>query len=322
MIVMTWYELTIETDHQSENIISEVLWSLESAGVSIKDEQDYINWTDDGFGSVKNDQPAADAYENNPTVLGYFSDEKNIDEIIQKIKDYQTNYNQDLAQDQQLVIHDIRYNELEDTDWETAWQAYYEPIHISRFLEIVPIWEKDDTNTNDVKKTIFLDPGMAFGTGSHETTKLALQLLEIGMTGGEDIIDVGTGSGILAIAAKKLGAANVQAYDYDESILDITRNNFALNDLENDIPVSQNNILNDIHTQVDLISANILFEILEPLVPQAYANLKDNGVFILSGIFHDKKDDMVALLDANDFEVELVTNMGEWFGILARKGKE
>lgn len=319
---MTWYELTVETDHKGENLISEVLWSFDSAGVSIKDEQDYIDWTDDGFGSVKNDQPAAGSYEQNPVVLGYFSGDTDIEKIVTAIRDYQTNYNEGLEVDQQLVIHGISYAPLENTEWETAWQAYYEPIHISRFMAIVPIWEKESYELDENKVTIFLDPGMAFGTGSHETTKLALQLLEISMVGGEDVIDVGTGSGVLAIAAKNLGANQVVAYDYDESILDITRNNFALNDLQDVIPVSQNNILNDIHSQVDLISANILFEILEPLIPQAYENLKDKGKLVLSGIFQDKKDEMVALLDAHDFEVEIVANMGEWYGILAHKGKE
>lgn len=319
---MTWYELTIETDNKSENLLTEILWGLDSAGVSIKDEQDYIDWSDDGFGSVKNDQPAPGTYEVNPVVLGYFSDDKNIEDIISEIKTYQTNYNKELAAGQEIVIHDIRYSPLEDKDWETAWQAYYEPIHVSRFMDIVPIWEKDDQVADPKKTTLFLDPGMAFGTGSHETTKLALRLLEIAMAGGEDVIDVGTGSGVLAIAAKKLGANDVAAYDYDGSILDITRNNFALNDVEDVISVAQNNILNDIDTQVDIITANILFEILEPLIPQAYTNLKANGQLVLSGIFHDKKDDMLALLDANDFTVEIVMNMGEWYGILAHKGKE
>ncbi|MGH2106963.1 50S ribosomal protein L11 methyltransferase [Aerococcus urinaeequi] len=319
---MTWYELTIETDNKSENLLTEILWGLDSAGVSIKDEQDYIDWSDDGFGSVKNDQPAPGTYEVNPVVLGYFSDDKNIEDIISEIKTYQANYNKELAAGQEIVIHDIRYSPLEDKDWETAWQAYYEPIHVSRFMDIVPIWEKDDQVADPKKTTLFLDPGMAFGTGSHETTKLALRLLEIAMAGGEDVIDVGTGSGVLAIAAKKLGANDVAAYDYDGSILDITRNNFALNDVEDVISVAQNNILNDIDNQVDIITANILFEILEPLIPQAYTNLKANGQLVLSGIFHDKKDDMLALLSANGFTVEIVMNMGEWYGILAHKGKD
>lgn len=319
---MTWYEVTIETDNKSENLLTEILWGLDSAGVSIKDEQDYIDWSDDGFGSVKNDQPAPGTYEVNPVVLGYFSDDKNIEDIISEIKTYQANYNKELAADQQIVIHDIRYSPLEDKDWETAWQAYYEPIHVSRFMDIVPIWEKDDQVADPKKTTLFLDPGMAFGTGSHETTKLALRLLEIAMAGGEDVIDVGTGSGVLAIAAKKLGANDVAAYDYDGSILDITRNNFALNDVEDAISVAQNNILNGIDTQVDIITANILFEILEPLIPQAYTNLKAGGQLVLSGIFHDKKDDMLASLAANDFTVEIVMNMGEWYGILARKGQD
>ena len=319
---MTWYEVTIETDNKSENLLTEILWGLDSAGVSIKDEQDYIDWSDDGFGSVKNDQPAPGTYEVNPVVLGYFSDDKNIKDIISEIKTYQANYNKELAADQQIVIHDIRYSPLEDKDWETAWQAYYEPIHVSRFMDIVPIWEKDDQVADPKKTTLFLDPGMAFGTGSHETTKLALRLLEIAMAGGEDVIDVGTGSGVLAIAAKKLGANDVAAYDYDGSILDITRNNFALNDVEDAISVAQNNILNGIDTQVDIITANILFEILEPLIPQAYTNLKAGGQLVLSGIFHDKKDDMLASLAANDFTVEIVMNMGEWYGILARKGQD
>ena len=263
---MTWYELTIETDNKSENLLTEILWGLDSAGVSIKDEQDYIDWSDDGFGSVKNDQPAPGTYEVNPVVLGYFPDDKNIEDIISEIKTYQANYNKELAAGQEIVIHDIRYSPLEDKDWETAWQAYYEPIHVSRFMDIVPIWEKDDQVADPKKTTLFLDPGMAFGTGSHETTKLALRLLEIAMAGGEDVIDVGTGSGVLAIAAKKLGANDVAAYDYDGSILDITRNNFALNDVEDVISVAQNNILNDIDTQVDIITANILFETLEPLI--------------------------------------------------------
>lgn len=149
-----------------------------------------------------------------------------------------------------------------------------------------------------------------------------LEALEKIIRGGESVIDVGTGSGVLSIAAKLLGAGNVDAYDVDEVAVRSARKNIALNPAAKDVHLGVNSLLNDIHTQVDVIVANILAEIIVPLVPQAFDNLRPGGYFLTSGIIDDKSGMIRQKLLDQGFIIDSETKMKDWHGIIAHKPTE
>ena len=192
---------------------------------------------------------------------------------------------------------------LQDDAWVDLWKKYYHPVRLTKYLTIVPSWEEYQKEQED-EILIRLDPGRAFGTGTHPTTQLALQALETSVRGNESMIDVGTGSGVLSIAARHFGVDKVYAYDIDDNAVTAAKENFALNPISNNIEVKPNNLLEGVHKNVDLIVANILAEIIVPLIPQAKSNLKDGGIFITSGIINDKKELILTELEQNGFVVD------------------
>ncbi|OFA10026.1 ribosomal protein L11 methyltransferase [Lentilactobacillus sunkii] len=163
---------------------------------------------------------------------------------------------------------------------------------------------------------------MAFGTGTHPTTRLSLQALEIVMQGGESVLDVGTGSGVLSIAAKLMGAGEISAFDVDDIAVRSAEKNIQLNPAAKNIHVSANDLLKEIHQQVDIVVANILAEIIIPLVPQAWDNLKPNGYFLTSGIIKDKFDVVRSAMVDQGFQIVETLKMKDWYGIIAQKPKD
>lgn len=200
-------------------------------------------------------------------------------------------------------------------------EKYYHPVRITRYLTVVPSWEDYQPENTD-EKVIRLDPGRAFGTGTHPTTRLALLALEKEIRGSESMIDVGTGSGVLSIAAKYLGAGEIDAYDIDDEAIKATKENVALNPIAKDINIGTNSLLDGISKKVDLIVANILAEIIIPLIPQAKECLNPGGKFITSGIINDKKDLIVNELTKHGFVIDEILNQKDWYSIIAHLPSE
>lgn len=313
---MDWYELKVITTSQASEMVANFLIESGSNGVAIEDPLDLVFLQDDGFGQIKPE--LNDLYTSNDVfVTGYFSHTKNITEIkmhlTQRLQEA-TEYGLDLGKNE-IVLNDVF-----EKDWENAWKKYYYPVRITRFLTVVPSWET--YQQTDSEYIISLDPGMAFGTGTHPTTRLSLEALETVLRGGEDVLDVGTGSGVLSIAAKALGAKNVTAYDLDEKATSVARENIALNHYANDVVVKENDLLVGVNTQVDVIVANILAEILLRLLSDAYRNLKPNGHFILSGIIQSKKTELIEALKETGFIIEQEKTMTDWVALICVKPEQ
>lgn len=200
-----------------------------------------------------------------------------------------------------------------DQDWNTAWQKYYHVIDFSRHLAIVPKWEKYQPAFKD-QQLIVLDPGLAFGTGNHKTTQLAMMGLERAMIRPSTVVDVGTGSGILAIAASKLGATQVLATDISDESMTAAKENAALNNLDN-ITVQKTSLLKDVKGKFDIIVANILAEILLDLIPQMNDHLNEDGQVIFSGIDYLQLPKIEKSLDENGFKIDLTMRQGRWIGL-------
>ena len=190
-----------------------------------------------------------------------------------------------------------------EDDWANAWKAYYKPIKIGERIVIVPAWEKYDAKEDEI--IVRMDPGMAFGTGSHETTRLVIGLLEKYVKSGERVLDVGCGSGILAICASKLGADLCRAYDIDPVAVKVARENIKDSGQEN-ITCDRSDLLRQVDLSdggYDIICANIVADIIIRMTPDVAPYLNDNGVILASGIIVERADDVISCFEANGFEI-------------------
>ncbi|MEG2843263.1 MAG: 50S ribosomal protein L11 methyltransferase, partial [Ruthenibacterium sp.] len=203
-------------------------------------------------------------------------------------------------------------------DWENGWKAYYHPLTIGARLAIVPSWEPYETD----RIVITLDPGMAFGTGTHETTALCLAALDALVQGGERVLDIGTGSGILAIAALKLGASEADGVDIDPMCVRTAGENAALNGVADCFQVLIGDLSDKAHGTYDIICANIVANAIKSLVPEVPTLLKKGGTFMASGIIDTRKDEVIAAIEATGLCVIAVKEEHGWVALLCQHKEE
>lgn len=309
---MKWTEVTVSTSNEAVEAVSNILMEAGASGVKIDDALDYQNLKLDRYGEII-DLDTIPHVTSGAQVSAYYPETVFVPEILPTIK-------QRVSQLSDFGLNpapnEVSMTALSDEDWATAWKKYYHPVRVTRYLTIVPSWE-DYQPAQSGELVLRLDPGRAFGTGTHPTTKLCLQALETVINGGEHLIDVGTGSGVLSIAAKAMGVGAVEAYDLDDVAVASAQTNLDLNPVAKDVKVAANDLLAGIDTQADIIVANILAEIIIPLVPQARQNLKRGGYFITSGIIDDKFQTVLTALTDAGFQIAQHTQMGDWHGIVA-----
>lgn len=314
---MQWTQVTVKTESEAVEAVSFILNDLGATGVKIEDAKDFEKLRPGKFGAHgeiidPNDIPHL---EKGAAVTAYYPQNIFVPEILPTIK-------QRVLALKEFGLDpgagEVVTSAVSDENWATAWKKYYHPVRVTRHLTVVPDWEEYQAAQDD-ERVIYLDPGMAFGTGTHPTTKLMLQALEMTLRGNETVLDVGTGSGVLSIAARLLGAAKVNAYDVDDVAVKSALDNIELNPKAQPIKVAANDLLAGIHEQVDVIVANILAEIIIPLVPQAFDNLKNNGYFLCSGIIADKIQVVTEAIENQGFVIEEKMQIKDWYGVIARK---
>ena len=314
---MDWTAVKVITSSEAVEAVSYILTDMGAQGVQIEDAADFENLNEGKYGDHGEfiDPASIPHRKNGAAVSGYFPQNVFVPELlptiyqrVAKLRDYGLNPGE----------NDVSAATVDNQQWATVWQKYYHPLRVTDQLTIVPQWEEYEP-ADPKEKLIFLDPGMAFGTGTHPTTRLMLEALEKTIVGNEYVIDVGTGSGVLSIAAKHLGAGKVDAYDIDEVAVNSAKKNLALNPVAKDVKVGVNSLLDGIHTQADLIVANILAEIIVPLIPQAYENLKPGGKFLVSGIIDDKAPLIRQKLQEQGFVIDDEQQMKDWHGMITHK---
>ena len=207
---------------------------------------------------------------------------------------------------------------VNEEDWANSWKAYYKPIKIGSRLVIVPAWEKYDAQEGEL--IVRMDPGMAFGTGTHETTRLVIQLLEKYTNPGCRMLDVGTGSGILAICASKLGAAECRAYDIDPMAVRVANENIKDSGLQN-ITCEVSDLLRQVDRSkpYDLICANIVADIIIRMTPDVGAYMHENTVLLASGIISERSDDVVECFQKNGFKIVEKLEDNGWCSLAVMK---
>ncbi|MBW7649886.1 50S ribosomal protein L11 methyltransferase [Anoxybacillus sp. ST4] len=311
---MKWSEISIHTTHEAVEAISNILHEAGAGGVVIEDPFELTKERETTYGEIYQLNPD-DYPEEGVIIKAYLPVNSFLGETVEEIKQAINNlmlYNIDIGRNK------ITISEVNEEEWATAWKKYYNPVKISERFTIVPTWETYEPVSSD-ELIIELDPGMAFGTGTHPTTVMCIQALEKTVKKGDTVVDVGTGSGILSIAAAMLGAERVHALDLDPVAVESAKLNVKLNKVHDVVIVSQNNLLDRMDEQADVIVANILAEIILRFVDDAYRLLRAGGMFITSGIIQTKKQEVKEGLLRAGFTIEETLTMEDWVAFIAKK---
>lgn len=311
---MKWSEVRIHTTNEAQEAIANILHEAGVGGLVIEDPKDLLKERPTFFGEIYDLNPEKYPLDGIYIKVYLPNDHKlegKIIEISQSIQGLME-YGIDLGENK------VFCSEIDEEDWSTAWKKYYKPVKISKRVTIVPTWENYE-NDDQEELIIELDPGMAFGTGTHPTTVLSIQALERFVNRDDLVIDVGCGSGVLSIASTLLGASKAYAYDLDEVAVSSTRSNASLNRLQDQIIAKPNNLLEGVNEEADIIVANILAEIILKFVQDAWNNLRSNGFFITSGIIQKKKNLVMNELKRCGFHIIEVNEKQDWVCIVAQK---
>ena len=308
-----WIEITIHTTNEASEIVESILLDYGSTGVAIEDPTTLEENLHDDFGTIVELSPT-DYPEVGVIVKGYINELNFDDETFNRFKDEleQLGKNINIGE-----FFKIETTTIQDSDWENSWKDYFDILNIGEKFVIVPTWREYENEEG--KYVINIDPGMAFGTGGHETTSLCIKNLEKYVKPHDNVIDVGCGSGILSIAASYLTDGNLKAVDLDKLAVDVSRENFALNNLENRIEVEEASLLTKETKKYDVIVANILAHIIELMLEDAYKLLEDGGYFITSGIIKDKKDELLEKMLEQGFKLVEETSDNEWYSFVVTK---
>lgn len=319
---MKWTKVTIETTTQATDMLSYVLDEYGVEGIEVEDkiplsEADKKAMFIDILPELPPDDGVAE-------ISCYIDDKIDVKDLCRYISEQL----EEMSAYMDVGTGKISLGETEDKDWINNWKEFFHPFRLEDNIVIQPTWtEIADAKEDDI--VIHIDPGTAFGTGSHETTKLCISNLKkyIQTDGSTDVMDAGCGSGILSIIALKLGARKVYGIDIDELAVKASKENLALNDIpEEKYTIVQGNVIEDKEFaqsvasigKYDIVVANILADVIIPLSAEIRPFMKENGVFITSGIIDMKEQAVKDALLQNGFEIIDVTHMGEWVSIVAK----
>lgn len=308
----TWIEVRVITKSEALEPISGIFYSLDCKGVAIEDPEDILGREQ---GPLTWDFADINVLEHKgkvAVVKAYFAEEDNIEDVLEYVNERLTEL-KEMGLD--LGEAKVEHEKMHEEDWANTWKQYYKPTKVGEKIVVKPIWEEYEAKDGEL--VVDLDPGMAFGTGTHETTRMCIQSLEKYVKEDSTVFDVGCGSGILAIAAAKLGAKLAVGVDLDPVAVESSIENVGYNKLKN-IEILHGNLVEVIDGKADIVVANILAEIICILTDDVKRVLKDGGVFITSGIIHDRVDMVCEKLEATGFEVMEKNRNGEWNCIVAK----
>lgn len=319
---MKWNKLTIETTTAAEDMLGYELQEMGIEGVEI---EDHVPLTDEERKVMYVDLLPDDIAPDDGTarISCYIDEKEDLPAMIAKIREKMDELSAFLP----MGSGRITLGETEEEDWINNWKVFFKPFRLDDNIVIKPTWEiLEDRRDGDI--VIEIDPGTAFGSGSHETTKLCISGLKKYIKDGDDLLDVGTGSGILSIIGLKLGAARAVATDIDPNAVRATEENFAINGIPEDLAkIYRVNILDEEEADTffrenqgkkyDVVVANILADVIIPLSAIVPGLLKEGGIYITSGIINTKEEEVKEAILAQGFTILEVNHMKDWVSIVA-----
>lgn len=314
---MNWTEVKIYTTTEGIDPLTGNMLDLGLQGFMIEDAQDFEEFLHDTtphwdyvdqavMDKMKNCESCVTIYvANNPQGMEELAQ---VREILARLKsqDPQGRYGR-----LELELHNVN-----EEDWSNAWKKYYHPVRVGKHLVVCPSWEDYARQPDDV--VLILNPGMAFGTGTHDTTRLCMELLEKYLTPQDNVLDVGCGSGILAITAALLGAKSIIGCDIDEVAVKVAGENAALNHVEDRISFHKGDLTSQVEGSFQIICANIVADVIIRLSEDAGRYLAQGGIFIVSGIIDSREQDVLHALDRNGFAVIERRTSGGWVALACK----
>ena len=316
---MKWNRFTIKTKTEAEDVIISALADVGVEGVEIQDKQPLTETDKEQmFVDIMPEGPADDgiAYLN-----FYLEEDTETAPVLEKVRAVL----EEVRGYMDIGEGTITESQTEDKDWINNWKEYFHQFYVDDIL-IVPSWEEVKEEDKD-KMILHIDPGTAFGTGMHETTQLVIRQLKKFVTKDTQMLDVGTGSGILGIVALKLGAAHVVGTDLDPCAIPAVADNKEANDIKDEtFDMLIGNIIDDKEVQdtvgyekYDIVTANILADVLVPLTPVIINQMKKGAYYITSGILDVKEEVVIKAVKDAGLQLVEVTHQGEWVSVTARK---
>ena len=311
---MAWLEITLTTTHEASELMTDTLLALGAEGVYTEDPYEFDQLTDDGFGIIKPDRE--ELYDSSDVIVKAY-----MDPTLYGMVELETLIKNEIHQLQSTFTMDfgplnLSITMADESGWDD-WKMQYPPIPVTEHLTIIPDWA--DYTPREDERCIRIEPGIAFGTGDHPTTRLAIQAMAQYLTPDSTVFDVGTGSGIIALSAGALGARSVTAFDLDESATTNAQHHVQLNQLESVAQVKVNNLLEGITNTASLIVANIITSILLRLLTDAYRCLEPRGVFIMSGIQAGEEQTLIEAASAVGFINLSTTTEDNWVCITCHR---
>jgi ribosomal protein L11 methyltransferase len=304
---MKWIEVKIVFDARDQNLAREVISNLlfESELQGIVEEDPSLEpaegWAEDSIG-----RPHQHA------VIGYFPKDRRADDRCKVLENRLAVFKQNFA-----LLYRLSYKELNEEDWAEAWKAFFKPQKIGRKIVVKPTWFEYSAGSEDI--VLELDPGMAFGTGTHPTTALCINFIEDYLNKGDSFLDVGTGSGILMLAAVRLGAGFVCGLDKDPVAIEVAAANLELNGVDpRKFSLTTGNLLSEVKDKYDFIAANIFTHVILELMDNLHQALVKGGIFVCSGIFEKTKNLVIARMKKRGFEILEIREQEEWAAIAGR----
>lgn len=293
-----YFELKININPEMEDIVSDIFFTNFDCEGVVLEEQAYkdLEMISTTKGTLK---VFLTTYPNN------------LNEILSTERELLKNRG---YSDEELGSWEITIDEKENEDWSKKWKEKWTVTHVTDKIAVIPSWLKYEKAEGEV--TIILDPGCAFGTGTHQTTQLCMKALEKYFKVGNSLADIGTGSGILSILGKKLGASEVYGCDNDETVIDVCKENAKINDVEIQFEL---NTADKINKTFDFVCANILHFVLAEIMGDLKNIMKPNGLMSLSGILFDKKDMVLKAIDREKLEIVDIIEQDQWISYVVKK---
>ena len=314
---MKFLELTVHTTTEASELVADAMWEFSPHGVTVCDKNDIIalqkdstvfwDYMDDNLTSTDTDvlvkcYVEPDKADTLTHIMGEILNRRALSEGA-------INFG---------TLEEIK-REIEGDDWIDVWKKHFRPIHLNKIV-VVPEWISYEKQEDE--EIVLLDSNMAFGTGEHETTAMCVELMQKYLKAGDTCIDVGCGSGILGIAAAKLGAGYCYLSDLDPIAVESATHNAVKNGVQDKITVAGANLLEGTKVQADLALANITAEVLILLAPSVIGHVKEGGVLILSGIIHERLQAVKEAYETIGFTISEEEERGSWLALVLRKGKQ